>query len=77
MLPIASSKVPALDGKSPLEVFIDVIAEVNRKDPTEDSAVSLSADDDKLVFEELKQFLTSDKIGLERLYKVIENRNLH
>jgi len=76
VLPMDSSEVPQLTGKSPLEVFIDVIAEVNRKDPTEDSTVSLSAEDDKLVFEELKQFLTSDRIGLERLYKVIENRNL-
>lgn len=76
VLPIASSEQPELDGKSPLEVFIDVVAEVNREDPTEDSTVTLSAEDDKLVFEELSQFLTSEEIGLERLYKVIENRNI-
>jgi hypothetical protein len=52
------------------------VAEVNRKDPTEDSTVSLSAEDDKLVFEGLRQFLASEEIGLERLYKVIENRNI-
>lgn len=76
VLPMANSELPELDGKSPLEVFIDMVAEVNRSDPSEPATTTLSAEDDKLVFEELNQFLTSKEIGLERLYEVIENRNI-
>jgi hypothetical protein len=76
VLPLESDQLPELSGKSPLEVFIDVVAEVNRTDPTEPSDTPLSASDDRLVFEQLHDFLSSDQIGLERLYRVIENRQI-
>ncbi|MDB4976773.1 MAG: hypothetical protein JWN48_5114 [Myxococcaceae bacterium] len=65
-----------LDGKSPLEEFIDVVAEVNRVDPTLTSDQPLDAADDKQVFELLNDFLSSQEVGLERLYQVIENRDI-
>jgi hypothetical protein len=63
-----------LSGKSPLEVIIDLVADTNRKDPTLDS--TLSADDNLKVFKELSAFLSDPDVGLERLYAVIENREL-
>jgi hypothetical protein len=76
VLPMANTERPLLNGKSPLEVYIDVIAEVNRVDPEQPSDVTLSAEDDKQVFEKLNDFLSSDQVGLQRLYKVIENREI-
>ena len=76
VLPMANSSRPLLEGKSPLEVFIDLVAEVNRVDPTRPSEQTLDAVDDKQVFDKLRDFLSSDQVGLERLYNVIENRNL-
>jgi hypothetical protein len=65
-----------LSGKSPLEVLIDLIADVNRLDPTKDTSVTLSAEDNQNVFVELLAFLSDPDVGLERLYQVIENREL-
>ena len=76
VLPMANGSRPLLDGKSPLEVFIDLVAEIDRVDPTLPSDQTLDAVDDKQVFQKLNDFLSSDQVGLERLYNVIENRNL-
>ena len=72
-----SAPMPAqLAGKSPLEVLIDVIAEVNRAAPEAPSTLPLDAVDNKSVFAQLSQFLSSEDRGLERLYQVIESRKL-
>ncbi|MDB4986086.1 MAG: hypothetical protein JWN04_1264 [Myxococcaceae bacterium] len=73
VLPMAGND---LAGKSPLEEFIDLVAEVDRVDPSLPSEQTLDADDDRLVFQKLKDFLSSDEVGLERLYNVIENRDI-
>ena len=64
-------------GQSPLEEFIDSSAEVNRKDPSESRDKPLSADDYRAVFEQLHVFLTDPDRGMERLYKVIQGRDLN
>jgi hypothetical protein len=65
-----------LAGKTPLVSLIDVIAEVNRATPEAPRSVPLSAEDNRHVFEQLSEFLSSEDRGLERLYRVIENRKL-
>ncbi len=65
-----------LDGKSPLEVVIDLVADVNRDDPTQDTVATLTPDDNARVYDQINQFLTDPGIGLERLYQVIDNREL-
>jgi len=64
------------DGIAPLEVIIDVIAEVNRAEPGADSGKSLSDVDLRAVFNEAQGFLSSERHGLERLYDIIEARKL-
>lgn len=65
-----------LAGKTPLVSLIDVIAEVNRATPEAPRTTPLTAEDNRQVFEQLSQFLSSEDRGLERLYRVIENRKL-
>ncbi|MEZ4287139.1 MAG: hypothetical protein R3A47_03130 [Polyangiales bacterium] len=60
--------------RTPLEVIIDVIAEVNRAAPN--TGTPLEADDYVRVFDITTSFLTDGDRGLERVYKVIQNREL-
>lgn len=64
------------NGQSPLEEFIDSSTEVNRKDPSTPRDKPLSADDYRAVFEQVHAFLVDPDRGLERLYKVIQGRDL-
>ncbi len=64
------------NGQSPLEEFIDSAAEVNRKTPTDPRDKPLTADDYRAVFEQVHAFLTDQDRGLERLYRVIQGRDL-
>lgn len=63
-------------GQSPLEEFIDSSAEVNRAVPMDPRDKPLTADDYRAVFEQVKAFLSDGDRGLERLYKVIQGRDL-
>jgi hypothetical protein len=76
---LANASLPMegdLSGKSPLEVLIDLVADMNRLDPKQAATVTLSPDDNQRVFEQLNEFMTDSEIGLERLYQVIEHRKL-
>lgn len=58
-------------GQSPLEVVIDVIADVNRLDPTQPYEGTLVRSDYAVVSENVVDFLTNKERGLEQFYEVI------
>ncbi|MDB4933393.1 MAG: hypothetical protein JWP87_365 [Labilithrix sp.] len=58
-------------GQSPLEVIIDVIADVNRVDPTQPYEGTLDRSDYNSVSENVVDFLTNRERGLEQFYEVI------
>jgi hypothetical protein len=58
-------------GQTPLEVIIDVIADVNRIDPTEAYEGTLKRTDYGNVSENVVDFLTNRERGLEQFYEVI------
>ena len=60
-------------GQSPLEVIIDVVADVNRVDPTEPYEGTLAKDDYAAVADNVVDFLTNKERGLEQFYEVIRN----
>ncbi|MDB4946620.1 MAG: hypothetical protein JWP97_6154 [Labilithrix sp.] len=59
------------NGQSPLEVIIDVIADVNRVDPTQKYEGTLARSDYGSVGENVVDFLTNKQRGLEQFYEVI------
>ncbi len=61
-------------GESPLDVVLDSIAEVNRATPSQRGP--LSDADLRAIFHETESFLSSRRHGLERLYEVIQSREL-
>ncbi len=58
-------------GQTPLEVIIDVIADVNRADPTQAYEGTLKRTDYATVSENVVDFLTNRERGLEQFYEVI------
>ena len=58
-------------GQAPLEVIIDVIADVNRVDPTQAYEGTLNRSDYAFVSENVVDFLTNKERGLEQFYEVI------
>jgi hypothetical protein len=59
------------DGQSPLEVIIDVIADVNRQDPTQPYEGTLERKDYASVSANVIDFLTNKERGLEQFYEII------
>ena len=66
--------LPPGEEETPLEVILDVIAEVNRRDPGAGSPMTLEDHHDTL--SRAHDFLTSESRGMERLYRVIQQREL-
>jgi hypothetical protein len=58
-------------GQTPLEVIIDVIADVNRVDPTQPYEGTLDRSDYSFVSENVVDFLSNRERGLEQFYEVI------
>ncbi len=58
-------------GQTPLEVIIDVIADVNRVDPTQPYEGTLDKKDYANVSDNIVDFLTNKERGLEQFYEVI------
>ncbi len=58
-------------GQTPLEVIIDVVADVNREDPTEEYDGTLQQKDYAVVSKNVVEFLTDPQRGLEQFYEVI------
>ncbi len=64
---------PATGKRTPLEVLIDVIADVNRIDSSIEGG--LGADDYKTIAESIQGFLVDDYRGLNQLYTIVRGRN--
>jgi hypothetical protein len=61
-------------GETPLETLIDVTAEVNRTRPELDQGKQMRAEDFKATFQQINDFLTDERRGLERLYDIVQHR---
>jgi hypothetical protein len=68
--------VPGVDGElglSPIETFIDVIAEVHRIDPSDPTA-PLAPTDYGTIMKVLEDFMLSETRGLEQIYTIVRKR---
>jgi hypothetical protein len=76
ILPIILEKVvtpmksPGLEGKTPLEVIVDVIADVNRAAPNEPKP-KLDSADYQSISATVADFLISKERGLEQFYEIV------
>jgi hypothetical protein len=57
---------------SPIEIFMDVIADVNRIDSSNSGA--LAPDDYEAITGTMKSFMTDDTRGMQQLYTIIQKR---
>jgi hypothetical protein len=72
VLPALVTPMDAGQGAAPIEVFLDVIAEVNRIDA--DRPEPLTPADYERVFGTVRDFLTDETRGLEQFYTIVKNR---
>jgi hypothetical protein len=72
---LANAVTPIQDGdfngQTPLEVILDVIADVNRLDPTKPYEGTLAREDYGNVSEQVLDFLINKERGLEQFYEVV------
>jgi hypothetical protein len=73
---LANLVLPNDLGESPLETMFDATADVNRRDPYQPTTQPFSAGDNREVFNQVQSFLLDTDRGIERLYKVIQNRKV-
>lgn len=72
---LASAVTPMGKGEAaPIEVFIDVVAEIHRADPTVPDP--FAPPDYGSVAKNVHEFLSDKTRGLEQLYTIVKNRNL-
>lgn len=62
------------DERTPLEEILDVISEINRASPGAGGA--FEADDYEATLHQARDFLTDERRGLERLYDVVQEREI-
>lgn len=72
VLPALVTPMDGGKGAAPIEVFLDVIAEVNRIDA--DRLDPLTPQDYERVFGTVRDFLTDETRGLEQFYTIVKNR---
>lgn len=65
---------PETRGETPLEIIIDVVAEVNRARPG--VGTPMLADDHAEVLGTANEYLTDEYRGLERMWDVVQNRRI-
>ncbi|MGE3672489.1 MAG: hypothetical protein AB7K71_22650 [Polyangiaceae bacterium] len=65
---------PADNEPAPIETVISVIADVNRKDPRQDT--KYTADDYKNLSKEVSDFFLDEGSGLEQVYEVVRQATL-
>ncbi len=65
---------PETGGETPLEIIIDVVAEVNRARPGD--GTPMLADDHAEVLGTAHEYLTDEYRGLERMWDVVQNRQI-
>lgn len=63
---------PMADGRAPIRIFLDVIADVNRIDA--ENTGPLSAGDYRQVFTAARDFMLDETRGLEQIYAIIQKR---
>ncbi|MEZ4224396.1 MAG: hypothetical protein R3B13_25835 [Polyangiaceae bacterium] len=63
------------DSVTPLEIFIDTIAEVNRMDADVPREEPLSPEDMQAVFGTMRDFMASPTRGMEQLYEIMKHRD--
>ncbi|WP_437669986.1 hypothetical protein [Sorangium sp. So ce131] len=63
---------PMADGRAPIQVFLEAIADVNRVDAA--SAEPLSAEDYRQVLRSTRDFLLDETRGLEQIYAILTKR---
>lgn len=73
---LANAVTPMAKGEpAPIEVFVDVVAEIHRADPT-GAADPFAPPDYGSVAKNVHEFLSDKTRGLEQLYTIVKNRNL-
>jgi hypothetical protein len=60
---------------TPIEIFLDTFAEVNRIDADLPREEPLGADDMEVVMGTMRDFLTSKTRGMEQFYEIMKHRN--
>lgn len=73
---LSNAVQPMADGKTPLGVLFDAAADVNRADPSSPTESTYTADDFVAAFTQVRDFMADPERGLERLYQVIQQREL-
>ncbi|WP_437275018.1 hypothetical protein WME90_27630 [Sorangium sp. So ce375] len=63
---------PMADGRTPIDVFLDAFADVNRTEAG--SGAPLTAEDYRQLLVSARDFLTDETRGLEQIYAIIERR---
>ncbi len=64
------------DGRTPLETLLDVVSEIQRMDPSGPLDAPLERADFRSIAQGLRDFLADQDRGLERFYRVVQNRTL-
>ena len=72
VLPQLVTPLAAGQGLTPLEVFLNAIADINRIDAASNDP--LDAADYEAAFRTVREFFTSDTRGFEQLYYIVQNR---
>jgi hypothetical protein len=75
VLPALVTPMDQGQGRAPLEVFIDAIADIHRLDADFDGkGPPLGADDYGTIFGNVRDFMTSKTRGLEQFYYIVQHR---
>lgn len=71
-MPLVVTPMDKGQGPTPLEIFIDTVAEVNRIDA--DATEPLTNEDYKAVMGSVRDFFTDERRGLEQFYYIVQRR---
>ena len=63
------------DSLTPIEIFIDTLAEVNRMDADAPREQPMSPEDLQATFATLRDFMTGPTRGMEQVYEIMRHRN--
>ncbi|MCA9592832.1 MAG: hypothetical protein KC776_05960 [Myxococcales bacterium] len=63
------------ESQTPLEVFLDTIAEVNRYDASQPREQPMTPQDLQLTFATLRDFMTGPTRGMEQFYEIMSHRD--
>jgi hypothetical protein len=74
VLPALVTPMDGGKGASPIEVFMDTIADVNRLDAAQGEGEPLDTDDYKAIFGTVHDFMSSENRGLEQFYTIMAKR---